>query len=329
MRSAFIHIHWLKNHKFFFSFYILIFCFSTNIMAQVLDYYPEQKKGVSDNDYKYGIAILKETYNLVKKDKGVFNYADYWNLAVSLSKLKDNVDLVRKYLFKSKELDKRNFSVIFLELQSDDGSLKDYLSSSEIESLKNESLEMINSNALVEKTEQDNLINENYNKSLIDLIKKISEDDDKFRFVGNKDMKEQRKLDNLNIKLIDSLYAKYQTYIGKTLVSEELRYVMWSVIQHSNLYSMEKYLPIIFQAVKEGELDLIPLKMLIDRIYTIKYNYQIFGSQSGVDLAPNKIIQEVKIKYNIKNNHNKLGSHISLPQKKNSNAIKKSSKSYF
>ncbi len=274
-------------------------------MAQNLDYYPEQKEGVSDNDYKYGITILEETYNLVKKDRGVFNYADYWNLAIALSKLKDNVDLVRKYLFKSKELNNRNFSIIFLELGSDKEDWKGYLSSNEFESLKSESLKIINSNALVEKSEPDNLINENYNKSLIDLIKKISEDDRKFRFVGNKNMKEQRKLDNMNIKLIDSLYAKYQTYIGKTLVSEGLNYVMWSVIQHSNLYSMEKYLPIVFEAVREGELDLIPLKMLIDRIYTIKCDYQIFGSQSGVNLAPNKIIQEVKAKYNIKNTRNK------------------------
>jgi hypothetical protein len=49
--------------------------------------------------------------------------------------------------------------------------------------------------------------------------------------------------------------------------------------------------------VKIGELPEVPLKMLIDRICMKKFGYQIFGSQSGGELADNSIIQVVKEEY--------------------------------
>jgi hypothetical protein len=37
--------------------------------------------------------------------------------------------------------------------------------------------------------------------------------------------------------------------------------------------------------------------LLLDRIYSIKYDYQIFGSQIGVPIAPKNILREVKDNY--------------------------------
>lgn len=62
---------------------------------------------------------------------------------------------------------------------------------------------------------------------------------------------------------------------------------------------MEKYLPIVQKAVEDKELDVVPLKMLIDRIYSQKEKYQIFGSQMGVKMASETIRQGVIEKYNL------------------------------
>ena len=77
---------------------------------------------------------------------------------------------------------------------------------------------------------------------------------------------------------------------------------MWSVIQHSPLEDMERYLPIVANAVKKEDLPKAPLKMLIDRIHQLRFGYQIFGSQiinseEGVEIAPDGIREMVKRKY--------------------------------
>ena len=74
---------------------------------------------------------------------------------------------------------------------------------------------------------------------------------------------------------------------------------MWLVIQHSNIEKMEEYLPVLIEAVKKKELKLTPLKMLIDRIYTVRFGYQIFASQMGVDLANEEVRKKVIAKYAI------------------------------
>jgi hypothetical protein len=113
------------------------------------------------------------------------------------------------------------------------------------------------------------------------------------------DWKRQRTVGTQNQESIDSLYNVYNTYLGKSLVGEKYKNTMWQVIQHSNLNMMEKYLPLVQKAINDEEIDVIPFKMLIDRIYSIKYGYQIFGSQMGVDLADEKLRKDVQMKYGI------------------------------
>lgn len=140
----------------------------------------------------------------------------------------------------------------------------------------------------------------NLDYNLVELISNISKLDQEYRSSEEKIyLKKQPALDKRNQKLIDSLFNKHQKYIGKTLVGEKFESVMWSVIQHSNLEMMEKYLPIIQKAVQEDNLNQTPFKMLIDRIYSQKENYQIFGSQGGVELASEEIRKKVIAKYKI------------------------------
>ena len=131
---------------------------------------------------------------------------------------------------------------------------------------------------------------------LVNIIKSVSENDQKYRTA---DMEKQHDIDFKNQKIIDSLFINHKTYIGKTLVGDKYQSAMWAVIQHSYIEMMEKYLPIIQNAVKEEELSVVPLKMLIDRVYWINNGYQIFGSQAGVDLADKKTRTEIAKEYGV------------------------------
>jgi len=128
----------------------------------------------------------------------------------------------------------------------------------------------------------------------------VHTNDQKYRTnVYRKYIDKQTKLDSINLSIIDSLFKEYNSYIGKSLVGDNLAHVMWLVIQHSNIKKMENYLPVIEKAANQKELSRVPLAMLIDRIYSIKYGYQIFGSQHGVKLGENKIRDSLKSKYNL------------------------------
>ena len=271
-------------------------------IAQKLDYYPLQKEGVSDNSYKSNINILEETYKQVKKDKGNFNYADYWNLSVALSKLKDKEENVKSYLYKSKSLDPESFATIFLAMGGTEERWKNYLSKAEYDELKNDCIRIqaavaSKSNHFEIAKTNDNERTGSLRKGLTDIFETITINDQKYRSDKIQFLQKQKALDEKNMQIIDSLYKQYKTYLGKKYVGEEYSSTMWAVVQHSTIQKMEQYLPVINQAVIDNELNVTPLKMLLDRIYTIKYKYQFFGSQAGVQLAPEVEISKIKSRY--------------------------------
>lgn len=271
-------------------------------MAQTMDYYPVQKEGVSDNSYKSAINILEETYKQIKKNNGDFDYGDYWNLSVALSKLKDKEEDVKSYLYKSKSLNSEYFATIFLTMGGTEERWKNYLSKAEYDELKNDCLKIqaaaaSKSNSAATSKPDVNKHVGSLNKDLIDLLETINTNDQKYRSDKAQFLQKQKALDERNMEIIDSLYKQYKTYLGKKYVGEKYSTTMWAVIQHSTISKMEQYLPIINQAVVNKELAVTPLKMLLDRIYTIKYKYQFFGSQGGVKIAPDVEISKIKAKY--------------------------------
>ena len=279
---------------------LLIVFFISIAMTQTIDYYPEQRPGVSKLDYEHGIRILRETYQKVKKDNGHYNYADYWNLAIAYHNLDEGEEAFKKMLYKSKTINPVRFSAIFSIFLEEGGNAEKwsgYITEEEFAALKAE-VEMIsqrekNKPQDVKSTSSSKL----YDEQLVATVKKINGKDQKYRKTGYNDPEKQRILDNENMQAIDKLYAEYQCYIGKSLVGGEYEHVMWAVIQHSNLDYMEHYLPIVHQAVKKGELKEGPLKMLLDRIQVLKEGNQFFGSQPGIPLASKEEIAQIEKRY--------------------------------
>ncbi|MCK4307641.1 hypothetical protein KAW50_05380 [candidate division WOR-3 bacterium] len=129
------------------------------------------------------------------------------------------------------------------------------------------------------------------NTELVQKLKDIGEKDQRcrkqMREVGKKygwqsdEMKElgkkQNELDSLNLIRIEAIIEEYG-YPGKSLVGMQSS-VAFLVIQHSDLETQEKYLPLLKESADKGELSWASLALLIDRIHTRKGEKQIYGSQ--------------------------------------------------
>lgn len=89
--------------------------------------------------------------------------------------------------------------------------------------------------------------------------------------------KKQNELDSLNLIRIEEIIEKYG-YPGKSLVGMQSN-VAFLVIQHSDIETQEKYLPILKEAADKGELRWSSLALLIDRIRVNNGEKQIYGSQ--------------------------------------------------
>lgn len=267
-----------------------------NLNAQEINFYPLKKDNVKNSDYRMGIRILEETQEAIANDSLGANYQDYWNIAHAYKLLGQETKIVLKYLNKSKQSDQVGFSFLFAHDEVKYINWEDYMTLHEFNRMKIESEKVMQTikqknQKTTEKKELDKYSNAS---DLFKLINRIGINDQKYRKINNVDLESQKKYDLQNIAIIDSLYKQYNRYIGKSLVGEDKAYVMWSVIQHSDLKHMQKYLPVIRNAVQEGEIAPVPLKMLIDRIYTTKYGFQIFGSQLGIPLAPENLIKTVR-----------------------------------
>lgn len=251
-----------------------------------------QKDYVSDKSFGKGAFIFGEATKNSLNEVG-----DYRNLAVALSYLKEDESLIKYAIDKAFSLN----SEFMVELYKHLKKVKPVRYKRDLKwfpSIENKLLELNE-----EKTQTArSTLNSKCEKGmkLVELIQLVRGNDQKYRGQDyRKNLDKQTKLDSLNLSIIDSLYKKYNTYVGKSLVGEKLEHVMWLVIQHSNIQKMEEYLPIIANAAKNKELSPMILAMLLDRIYHIKYGYQIFGSQQGVELGNESIRKEVKSKYDL------------------------------
>ncbi|MCK9422818.1 MAG: hypothetical protein M0Q38_09480 [Bacteroidales bacterium] len=142
----------------------------------------------------------------------------------------------------------------------------------------------------------------NYNKKLIAILDTIFTDDQKYRLQINnvaekygweskevdsiendKAFKEKlRKTDSINTVKITSIIDNYG-WLRAEVVGDLGNSTFFAVIQHSDLKTQEKYLPIMKEAVKNGNARADHLALLEDRVALKEGCRQIYGSQLGMD----------------------------------------------
>ena len=265
-----------------------------NFNEEILKFIPLKNPDVTAERFSYAIRILEETKSNAKGNPMNLNVADFWNITSALIVLKEQKELIA-IAFK-KAIDKDGPSVCSYVEALGPAALSKAIPEIFLPFYAN----CLQNKRALARFDFTKYAEENHlDVRLVNIVNTISLNDQKFRSTGTMDWNLQRPLDLKNQQLIDSLFNSYKTYIGKDLVGPKLESTMWLVVQHSNLKMMEQYLPVIVKATDDKQLDIIPLKMLMDRIYSIKYNYQVFGSQTGITIADEKTRTAIITKYHI------------------------------
>ena len=89
-------------------------------------------------------------------------------------------------------------------------------------------------------------------------------------------------LDSKNQKRIEEIINQYG-YPSKKLVGKKAGKTAFHVIQHADQKTQEKYLPVCEKAVKNGDLEMKYLAVMIDQIMVGQKKPQIYGTQSAIN----------------------------------------------
>ena len=133
---------------------------------------------------------------------------------------------------------------------------------------------------------------EGLNKELVRELDEIFNADQKYRVMNNEYMKkypaESKELKDLwmTIRINDSLnlikvkkILDEHGWLGPDSIGDRGNTTLFLVIQHSDLKTQEKYLPMMEDAVEHGQAQMSQLALLVDRIEMGNGRPQIYGSQ--------------------------------------------------
>jgi hypothetical protein len=91
-------------------------------------------------------------------------------------------------------------------------------------------------------------------------------------------------VDSLDLKVVAQIIDRYG-WLSDKQIGTTANETLFMVIQHSNLQTQEKYLPIMTEAVANGSAKGKSLGLLIDRIELKEGRSQIYGTQVSWDMA--------------------------------------------
>ncbi|MEQ5790176.1 hypothetical protein J4E06_03875 [Muricauda sp. NFXS6] len=260
--------------------------------SEVLSMDIVQREKVTDYDIALAKASLESTQRATKGKVENFNALDYWNIAIALYRLKESEEGI---ILALKKMIQQEKGCEWLDELKYDSSLYLHLQETYDDLLEECGPLNVQKNSFDIKTY---ITQNNLDKDLTQLMAELEIKDQSVRIPGVSDEK-LIEVSHQNIKVIDSIYQNHNKYIGRSVVGGKFASVMWLMIQHSDIETMKRYLPVILDAVKKEELKPTPARMLVDRIYGVEYGYQIYGSQPGVKIAPENIRQETMDKLGI------------------------------
>ena len=136
----------------------------------------------------------------------------------------------------------------------------------------------------------------NLDKPLVAILDTIYQEDQKYRqqIKGIEDkygwesdeMKTHWKIinekDSINLIKVKKILDE-RGWLGADVIGNQGNSTLFLVIQHSNIETQEKYLPMMREAVSKGHAQSSSLALLEDRVALRKGEKQIYGSQVGRD----------------------------------------------
>ena len=92
--------------------------------------------------------------------------------------------------------------------------------------------------------------------------------------------------DSINLIAVSSILDQYG-WLGSEVVGQQGNSALFLVIQHADINTQQKYLPMMREAVKSGKARGSNLALLEDRVALRQGKKQIYGSQIGRDPITN------------------------------------------
>jgi hypothetical protein len=244
---------------------------------------PKQSANISDQQYQILVRSIQKRCITIQTDTNKANLANaYFNLATYYAKLGIDKSMIFSNVSAAFAAD----TLIACKLANAFNQSNDYRPYY----IASDSVTWTNicNNCVIYRAKQPKRIYKNINLDLVKQLDSIKKDDQTIRLlVDNLSpdseqykllWQEQPSLDKSNLVKIEAIIQQYG-YPGRSLVGDSLYNVAFLVIQHSNLQTAEKYLPVLKKAVQTKDFDKGSLKLLVDRVHTAKYNLQLWGTQ--------------------------------------------------
>lgn len=118
-------------------------------------------------------------------------------------------------------------------------------------------------------------------------------------------LEKMRRDDSLNLIAVTALLDTYG-WLGPDVVGKRGSTTLWLVIQHSDVKTQEKYLPMVRQAVKDKKASPSDLALLEDRIEMFNGRPQIYGSQLRME-SGKYVVWKIKDEPNVNKRRAEVG----------------------
>jgi hypothetical protein len=93
--------------------------------------------------------------------------------------------------------------------------------------------------------------------------------------------------DSVNLAKVEIAMSKYG-WLGDDVVGEKGNKTVWLVIQHADLHTQLRYLPLLRRSVKKGHSKPYYMALMEDRVLVYQGKKQVYGSQFEQDPATGK-----------------------------------------
>jgi hypothetical protein len=267
--------------------------------------YPSKGDHVSDSAYRHGKYVLESAYAQIG-EREAWNYADYWNVAVAYSKMGVDDAEVLAILEKSYQTDPTAFCELWDHVSQD--KIVPYSRFGKQAAQLAARCKDVERKTEARLSPREYARSNGYDPALILLLDSLSREDQRYRRNPNylEDAEaihlQQEIVDPSNAAIVGALIDR-EGYPGRSRVGNKYEGVACVIIEHAapslDKAQLERWVPVIANAVRAGELAEAYLKMLIDRLYLIEYKQQIFGTQSGVPFASDEVIHNIKSLYGL------------------------------
>ena len=229
-------------------------------------------------NYKMSVSYYDKAFKIEQK-----TFRDLYNAGCSASKAKENK---KAFKWLNLAIDNGYENIAHIKIDSDLKSLHDKKEWEKIIDKLQKKLEILGANydkvlekELLEIYTEDQEIRGEF----MNVYKASKPDKKKIDSIG----KIMNKKDSINlVKVIKILDEK--GWVGKNVVGTQGNQTLFLVIQHSPLKYQQKYLPMMREAVKEGNANPGNLAYLEDRVALREGKPQIYGSQSAKNKATGK-----------------------------------------